>query len=153
MRVWRICKTRYRDAAFDGEGAPRHGGRWNRPGTRVVYTADSAALAALEVIVHVETASLFGSYVLLPARLPDDHVESLPPEDLPADWRQHPPADSTQALGDTWSREARSLALAVPSTIVPGRILLLNPAHPGFDEVEVEDAVDWEVDPRLRGDG
>jgi RES domain-containing protein len=38
-------------AQLDGEGARLYGGRWNSPGVRVAYAADSPALAVLEVLV------------------------------------------------------------------------------------------------------
>jgi RES domain-containing protein len=48
MLVYRIARAAY--SALDGEGARRSGGRWNSPGTPVVYTAGSRALAVLEVL-------------------------------------------------------------------------------------------------------
>ena len=50
--------------AFDGEGARLHGGRWNSPGTRVAYASDSIALAALEVLAHLQSTSVLQSYSL-----------------------------------------------------------------------------------------
>ena len=52
--VYRICKTKYAATAFDGEGAFRFGGRWNTRGTRLIYTAGNLALAALEMLVHLD---------------------------------------------------------------------------------------------------
>jgi len=40
---------RFADDAFSGEGARRHGGRWNSRGRSVVYAASSVPLASLEV--------------------------------------------------------------------------------------------------------
>ena len=39
-------------AALDGEGARIHGGRWNLPGSRVVYASATLSLAVLEMLVH-----------------------------------------------------------------------------------------------------
>jgi RES domain-containing protein len=49
-KAWQIVKTRYAASAFDGEGARRFGGRWSSKGVRVVYTAESVALAVLKGI-------------------------------------------------------------------------------------------------------
>jgi len=38
-KSWRILKSAHAATAFDGEGARLYGGRWNSPGTAVVYTA------------------------------------------------------------------------------------------------------------------
>ena len=54
ITAWRIVRARFADSAFDGEGARRYGGRWNSRGTRMVYTAGSQALAALEMLVHLD---------------------------------------------------------------------------------------------------
>lgn len=39
LTVWRITDRRHVKDAFSGEGARLYGGRWNFPGTPVVYTA------------------------------------------------------------------------------------------------------------------
>ncbi len=55
---WRIIKVSHIDSAFNGEGARIAGGRWNKIGTPMVYTAGSLALAALEIIVHLPIIDL-----------------------------------------------------------------------------------------------
>jgi len=50
---WRIVAAARAAQAFAGEGARINGGRWNPPGAPVVYTAESAALAALEMLAHL----------------------------------------------------------------------------------------------------
>ncbi|HXB69720.1 MAG TPA: RES family NAD+ phosphorylase [Candidatus Acidoferrales bacterium] len=45
-RVYRVCRSIH--ARLDGVGAMRAGGRWNSPGKRVVYMAESISLAVLE---------------------------------------------------------------------------------------------------------
>jgi len=54
MRVWRICRKSYVDTALDGIVGMYTSGRWHSKGNSMVYTASSAALAALEVLVHVD---------------------------------------------------------------------------------------------------
>ena len=50
--TWRIVKARHADGAFDGEGARSEGGRWNSPGTPVVYTSvqDSGVLLTIRYL-------------------------------------------------------------------------------------------------------
>ena len=48
--VWRITTRRFVESAFSGEGARLFGGRWNRPGQPLVYTAESRSLALLEMM-------------------------------------------------------------------------------------------------------
>jgi RES domain-containing protein len=77
-------------------------------------------------------------------------VESLPSSSLPTGWRQEPPLLTTQDVGNTWIREARSVVLAVPSVLIPEeRNYLLNPAHPDFPKIAIGEATDFTFDPRL----
>ncbi|MBC8006624.1 MAG: RES domain-containing protein, partial [Prolixibacteraceae bacterium] len=42
--------ARYAGTAFSGEGARLYGGRWNRKGVPMVYTAGSQSLAMLKCL-------------------------------------------------------------------------------------------------------
>jgi RES domain-containing protein len=68
LTAWRICKRKHYRHAFNGEGARFFGGRWNNPGTAIVYVAGSQALAALEMLAHFDAADLLSKYVLVPVR-------------------------------------------------------------------------------------
>ncbi len=67
LSAWRITKATHAPDAFSGEGAWHFGGRWNSPGTRVVYTAEHASLAVLEVLVHLESSLTLPKYSLIQA--------------------------------------------------------------------------------------
>lgn len=150
LEAWRVVAEKYAGTAFDGEGARRAGGRFNAPGTRVVYAADTLALAVLEVAVHLPSYRGLLGRVAFRLRVPANVVETLDEPDLPPDWRSTPPSRSTQALGDAWVREGRSAVLRLPSVLLPHHAnLVLNPAHPDFAAVTVEPAVPLPIDPRL----
>ncbi|MCB1885232.1 MAG: RES family NAD+ phosphorylase [Geminicoccaceae bacterium] len=119
MRGWRLCRAPFAD--LSGEGARLYGGRWNGPGRPLVYAARDAALAVLEVRVHLD---------LPPELLPDDYVLlEVDLEGLDAERIEGTP-DDPAAFGDRWLDEARAPLLDVPSAIVPeSRNLLLNPVH------------------------
>lgn len=51
MRADRLFSSR-RDP-LDATGARRSGGRWNSPGTSMLYAASSLSLACLEILVHL----------------------------------------------------------------------------------------------------
>jgi RES domain-containing protein len=73
--------------------------------------------------------------------VPEADVTALEP--LPPGWDDPPPYhDTVQAVGDAWVKAGASLALAVPSALLPTRRnLLINPRHPGIARVrEVERA-------------
>lgn len=151
LLAYRLVKRKWLASAFDGEGARRYGGRWNSRGQRCIYLASSESLAILEIMVHLEDYSLLQHYALLALQLPSQWVLQLPNEQWPSDWREEPAPASTAELGDIWLASQSSLALAVPSVVVPReRNYLLNPAHPNFKQV-VENAtpIDFEPDRRL----
>lgn len=147
---WRLTKTRHLSTAWTGEGARRVGGRWNSPGTPVVYASEALSLALVEVLVHLPPG-LLPSYSAIPTRYEAGLALTLSPEALPDDWRSSPPPASTQALGDAWARERRSVMLRVPSVVVPQECnLVINPAHPAFPSLEIGAPLPFPFDPRLR---
>lgn len=152
ITVWRIDKARRSpEDSFSGEGAALEGGRWNPPGTRIVYAAGSLSLAAMEKFVHLgdEGRSLrFVSYQIgIPSRL---RVEELRRLDLPGDWKAVPAPQSTLDIGARWAAEARSPVLKVPSVIIETEHnFLLNPLHLDFKRIRIAPAKPFQLDPRL----
>ena len=87
MRIWRICRERYAAEAFNGNGARLFGGRWNSPGTPMVYASSSLALAAIELFVHLEPNQQPADLVSVAALLPGgEPAQRLDPDQLPATW-------------------------------------------------------------------
>ncbi len=150
ITAWRIVKTKYAAQAFDGEGARRYGGRWNSPGTSVVYVAESRALAALEMLVHLQSSEILKSYSLIPVAFPGDLVTSVTREDLPSDWRAFPSPAALQTIGDEWVARSDSLVLKVPSVAIDEEHdYLINPEHSGFPKILIGTPEPFEFDRRL----
>jgi RES domain-containing protein len=150
MKVWRIASRKYAASAFSGEGAARYPGRWNSAGVPVVYLACSISVGILEILVHVADRSYLNAYVAIPVMIPESFIEKLEP--LPKDWQQlpEPYPESTQRAGTSWATSLRSLALQVPSAIVPSEFnLVLNPKHPDFSTIEIGKSEPLVIDPRL----
>ena len=69
ITTWRITKAQHAHTAYDGEGARLAGGRWNKIGIPMIYTADSLALAALEIMVHLPGSGLLKrKFIRIPVR-------------------------------------------------------------------------------------
>jgi RES domain-containing protein len=151
MLAYRLVKERWAGSALDGSGAKAYGGRWNSPGTAILYASESIALAALELLVHLGRGQVLGSYRLFTLTIPDSSVRRLDASDLPLDWRADPLPVSTARLGDGWAASGRSLALLVPSVIIPREYnLLVSPAHPDFVPIAGDAASEpFGYDPRL----
>lgn len=151
MIAWRLVKEAHAAEAFSGEGARRWGGRWNEVGTSVVYASDSLALAALEVFVHLGRAHTALRFVALHLEIADDVlVESRAVTELPANWREEPPPESTRAIGTEWVRRGTSAVLRMPSIIVPvEHNLVLNPAQAQFRSLRIGAPQPFSFDSRL----
>ncbi len=149
MRVWRVCSKRHK--RFDGEGARRYGGRWNHPGTSVIYTSGSLSLAALELFVHVDIDLASTDLVAIHADVPDSvTTETVNIESLPKNWRRYPAPEALKDIGVVWAAKARPAVLAVPSAVIPEeRNYLLNPAHRDFKRIRVSTPVPFRFDTRM----
>jgi RES domain-containing protein len=151
-RIWRVVKRKHAAHAFDGKAAQRFGGRWNSPGRGAVYTSATKSLAVLEVLVHLDVGRPVPRLVAFTFDVDDRLVDRLPVVRLHGHWRTSRGLLVTQEIGDDWLASGRSLALAVPSTIVPEELnYLLNPAHPAFGRLKFGRSVPFLLDPRLVG--
>ena len=149
MQAFRIVKKRHVLTAFSGEGARAFGGRWNFPGIPMVYAAQTRALAALESLAHFGGAERRMQFVAFAIEVPEALALRIDAARLPPAWRSGEPAASTQALGSDWQRSGRSVALVVPSVLVPQEsCILLNPEHPDTARVMVAYPEAFAFDPR-----
>ncbi len=152
IRAWRLVKSRFAATAFDGEGARRQAGRWNSEGTRVVYTASTLSLAALELLVHADVEDMPADLVAIPVDIPKTvRIESIEIPALPRDWRRIAPCPrECRNIGDAWVASGRTVVLAVPSVVVPmERNHILNPAHRDFPKLAIGKPRGFAFDARL----
>ena len=152
ITAWRIVKARHQANAFDGEGARLNGGRWSSPGSSVVYTAESAALAALELLVHLGRGSALQAYVLVACSFHEKVVSRLDRARLPPNWRSYQAPAQLQLIGDEWLTNNASAVLEVPSVIIETESnYLLNPIHTDFASLVISEPEPFRFDVRLQG--
>ena len=148
MRLFRIAEEQFaRD--LTGEGARLYGGGWNPKGIPMIYTAESVALAALEVLVRVATPKHYFRTIY---DAPDSaSMETVAVADLPSNWLLPYPNPHLIEFGKRWAREIRSLILQVPSAVVRGEgwNYLINPLHPEIATVAIIDSAPFAYDFRL----
>lgn len=149
MRVWRIVKQKRAATAYDGQGARNEPGRWHDGDRAVAYASESIALAALEMLAKTRTFDGLRGRVAVPADIPDNAVTRA--QGLPNDWKQFPHPGSTRTFGNGWFDARTTLALIVPSVVVPGDNVIINTTHPRANEIVVGPAVTDAFDPRLLG--
>ena len=146
MVLWRI--SRHRD--LDGLGGLRAPGRWHERGVPVVYLAETAAGALLEVCVHTAANDVPPNYTLLEVTVPTTTtLETISIDSLPQDWSEN--LEATRAIGSEWLRSMRSAWLRVPSVLAPATFnVLLNPAHRDAKKILIGNVLEYPFDPRLK---
>ena len=149
LAAFRLVKAKHAANAFSGEGARIAGGRWNLPGTAVVYASESLSLAALETFVYLQPVDRRVRYAWFHITIADS-VTVETPATLPNDWRAEPPTEATQALGSRWAEQSQTAVLRVPSILVPGEFnLLLNPGQAHFKRMKISTPRPFDFDGRL----
>lgn len=154
MRVYRVERNKYLKSTLKGIGAAStEGYRWNSLSTYLVYSAESRALATLEVSVHLDLSEDLPtdrSYVEID--IPDDiQILEIDPADLPENWDSRPPILETQFIGDDFVRDSEAAVLKVPSCIVPQEYnYLVNPNHPDSSRIKVISETSMNFDPRIK---
>lgn len=129
------------------------GFRWNSLHTRLVYTADSRALATLEVAVHLDmTEDLPNDRYLVEINIPDTlKIMELHPSKLPKGWDAKPPNTLSQEIGDAFVIAMKAAVLKVPSSIIPQEFnYLINPMHPDAKKIKVISKKKFHIDKRMR---
>jgi len=150
MKVYRLCREKFEND-LSGRGAKIAGGRWNSKGTAILYTSESRALCTVESAVHIPLGILPLDYKILTIEIPDSiKIETLAEKDLPIDWKDKPPSNSTQKIGDKFIKNNSHLVLKVPSVVVQGDFnYLINPSHSDFDKVRILNSEPFFFDERL----
>jgi RES domain-containing protein len=153
--LWRIGADTPQYVAEDpgGIGAEKTGGRWNEPGTPMVYTSTSIALAALETLVHLESRTpLPLNRYLVRIDVPEAVMVAAITLSIAIGWEARPAGRVSIKTGTAWCASNASLLCIVPSVVVPEEAnILINPRHPdahllGFTKVRL-----WQYDPRTKG--
>lgn len=127
-----------------------YGGRWNSPGTPIIYTSATASLAVLEVFANVQRSDLLAAFMLVECEFDERLVTRVSIADLPANWWGSPASPELQAIGDRWAVERASAVLQVPSAIIERENnYLLNPLHDDFRRVRLSRPEPFRIDLRL----
>lgn len=145
IEIYRLVRAERADDALSGEGARRYGGRWNAPGTAVVYASESRALAVLETFVHLTLEARSMRFLLYPIALPRRaRLERPPPGQPPRSLA------ASQQIGRAWLNDGTTLGLVVPSVIVPQEVnYVLDVRHPQFAQMRVGEPEAFSFDDRL----
>ena len=127
----------------------RSPGRWHHAGQPIVYLAESAAGALLEVCVHTSANDVPPDFILLKIEAPEIQVQAIQRDELPDGWQSQ--LEFTRDLGTAWLQKKNTALLRVPSAIVPETVnFLLNPAHRDAKKFRIVEALQYPFDVRLK---
>lgn len=131
-----------------GTGAMLFGGRWNRKGTRMLYTSENLSLATLEIIANLSSSKLSQNFYCVEIEIPEE-IEITEIEELPKNWNTFPHSGSTPSIGSDFFANG-GFCLKVPSAIIPSENnFLINPSHENFDKLLIIDKRPLIFDRRL----
>lgn len=150
MEVFRLDREIHSNA-LSGKGAAIKGGRWNSPGTEIIYVAANRSLAMAEVAVHFTLATIPEDYMLLTILIPDTiSLLKVKSSNLPADWNVFPYTASSQFIGDKFILENKFCILQVPSAVTKGDYnFLINPFHSEFKKIKIISTEKFPFDKRI----
>lgn len=147
MILWRVSNYQ----SLDGVGGLYVSGRWHTKGHPVVYCTLNPATALLETLVHIEIDSEDRPerFQVLRIEGPESlSIEKVEADSLSPNWAED--MNATQAIGDRWLSEKRSLLLQVPSVLVPETWnVLVNPQHVEVNLLKIIAMYEHPFDSRL----
>lgn len=150
MRIFRIAKTQYIND-LSGEGARLYGGRWNKVGDPMLYFSQNLSLCLLEIIVHVDYVEIPIDYSFIEAEIPDQVIKTIQSIDfIEPKWSTERAVAQLQMLGSNWLKKKESMAMRVPSAVMPQENnILINPLHEDFSKLRIIKTGKMDFDPRL----
>ncbi|MBI6851573.1 RES family NAD+ phosphorylase [Pseudomonas cichorii] len=150
MEAWRVTTPAFA-TDLSGQGAALYGGRWNHREHKALYFGMSAAICALEAVIHCTEVPRI-ALKLVRVKLPDEPQLYCEPDLQPLgeSWASHPADIQSMDFGTAWLTHSQQLGLIVPSSALPqARNILLNPRHPAAKRIEILEITDFALNQRL----
>jgi len=131
--------------------APGLPGRWNGSGKKVIYCAESVALALLENMVRRQGVGFNNDFRIMVIDIPDSlKVTTIREESLVSGWRDFRHYGLCQPLGNTWYELGKTPLLKVPSAVLPQSFnYVINAEHPDFKKIKLVNVVPLIPDERI----
>ena len=147
MLIFRIGHKNYA-TSLTASGAA---GRWASAGKKVIYAAESIALALLENMVRRQGVGFNGDFKIVVIEVPDDIViTTINAEKLKTGWRDFRDYGICQPVGNKWFDEQATCVLKVPSAVIPeSNNYVINTLHPGFSRIKIVQISDLVPDKRI----
>ena len=145
MLVYRIANERFINE-LSGKGAELAGGRWNPKGRPALYASSSLALCICEILVHSDKDIPPGNMRFAELFVPDKLVSDK--------YFSKDCLECSVQKGTEWLRENSSLAIKVPSALLPNNYskdfnIVINPNHKDMPLIKIQGIYPLEFDARL----
>jgi RES domain-containing protein len=147
MLVYRIVFEKYSRKLI----APGFAGRWNGSGRKVIYSAESVALAFLENMVRRQGVGFNHDFKTMILEIPDNlKIQVVGTDGLSAGWRKFTGYSVCQPIGNAWYDAGDIPVLKVPSAVLPDSFnYVINSQHPDFKKIELVQVADLIPDERI----
>lgn len=147
MLAYRIMQKKYSKSLF----APGLAGRWNGSGRKVIYCAESIALAFLENMIRRQGVGFNNDFKTMILEIPDDlKIQKIIVDDLPSGWRTFTDYSECQPFGNKWYDDGTYPILKVPSAVLPDSSnYVINSLHPDFKKIQLARVTDLIPDQRI----
>jgi RES domain-containing protein len=147
MLAYRIIHKLYSSILF----ASGQAGRWNGNGRKVIFCAESIALAFLENMVRRQGVGFNDDFKTMILDIPDDlGLQTFTSKQLPAGWRDITDYSKCQPIGNSWYDDGILPILRIPSAVLPESFnLVINTIHPDFKKIKLVKTTDLIPDERI----
>ena len=147
MLVYRITHKKNKDYLF----APGFSGRWNAPGKKVLYCAESIPLAFLESMIRRQGVGFNYDYNIVIIDVPDDlAIRAIALSDLADGWRDFRDYSICRQIGNNWFDEFDSPVLKVPSAVVVQCYnYVIHAQHRAYQRIQVAGVTELMPDARI----
>ena len=145
MLLYRIARKQFIND-LSGRGAELAGGRWTLKGIPAIYTSSSLALCICETLVHTDKDIPPINMCYAEIDVPDEYISE--------EFFNEVSLEHGLNIGTNWLKESQSLAIKVPSTLMPQTYtadfnVIINPRHKDFLKVKIVRIEEVNFDMRL----
>ena len=147
MIVFRIVHKSFSQSLV-GSGQP---GRWNKSGQKVIYAAESIALAFLESMIRRQGVGFNEDFKIMFLEIPQDvSITTIDPASLSPGWDNFRNHAVSQERASSWFLSLESPVLRVPSVVLPHSFnFVINTEHKEFKKIKIIDITPLLPDPRI----
>jgi RES domain-containing protein len=147
MLAYRIVLKQYSKKLF----ASGLAGRWNGSGRKVIYCAESIALAFLENMVRRQGVGFNDDFKIMILEIQDNlKIQTTTIDDLSTGWRDFTDYSKCQPLGNAWYDAGTLPILKIPSAVLPEAFnYVINSLHPDFKKIKLVKVTDLIPDKRI----